>query len=126
MIDTTTFTKREREILEALAANPPRTQQEIALDLGISTRTVRGHISAMLAKSGAPDARGMAVAALHQRMARCGVTRLSRSGRRQAVVVVTPVAPADVAVAIAELGAGNTVYVLSTDVATVLDGLEGT
>lgn len=45
------LTKREHEIFKALMAN--QTTKEIALDLGISEKTVRNHISNVMQKLGA-------------------------------------------------------------------------
>lgn len=121
---TDDLTPREQEILLALAAMPYRSQPQIAQDLGISPRTARSHISTILSKTGAPDQRALVLAVLYERMAHQEITQLSRAGRRLAVITVTPITPVAVDCAIEMLAQGRTLYVLSTDVAAVLDGLE--
>ena len=116
---------REREVLAALCAVPFRSRIQIALDLGIEERTLRTHISAILAKTGAADQRELVLKTLHERIAHQNITKLDRAGRRLAVVTVTPILPSDVHEAIVMLNiAGKTVHVFSVDVAAVLEGLE--
>ncbi|MCL6597076.1 MAG: response regulator transcription factor, partial [Firmicutes bacterium] len=55
------LTGRERDVLEQILAG--RANKEIAAALGISERTVKGHVSALLAKLGCQDRTQIVIAA---------------------------------------------------------------
>jgi len=60
------LTPREREVLREMAAG--RSNREIATGFGISERTVKGHVSAILSKLGATDRTQAVIAYLRARI----------------------------------------------------------
>jgi len=58
----TTFTDREREVLELLVAG--RSNKEIGFPLGIGERTVKAHVAKLLRKVGAQNRIELSVHAL--------------------------------------------------------------
>lgn len=112
-------------MLHELCALPYRTMQEIALDMGVTYRTLRTHVGNLLNKIGVPDARALVVTELTRRAEAHSITKIERKGtHRLAIVTVQEIVPVDVHEAIVALNLGGTIYVLSADVQTILDGMQ--
>jgi DNA-binding CsgD family transcriptional regulator len=120
------LTEREREVVSLLCALPYRTQQEIAVEMGIEYRTLRTHVTNLLGKLDLPDTRCVVATELHRQLDTKGVTMIERAGtRRLAIVTIKDIIPLDVHEAIVALNlGGDAIFALSLDVQEILKGLE--